>query len=582
MLEKSNATAPAIPFRLLHIRLRGLLIAGFISYLITINQPIALYLGNPADVLFPFGDLLPVFWRAFCILFVLLLLPFALPSQGFCQRYLGFLAGLALLFWITSAFLLPKPGTPPSPIWLTVLELLGWVILIAAVVYSAKLTKRCTEVIAIVFLLTLGIDAYRLASAAAEKQGSDDMRATLSTMSLEQSKNPAFVQLTEFSSQRNILHILMDELQSTVLEKILEDDAVSRDKLQGFYFFPNTSADQSFTELSLPAVVSGEVFANTQDKTPYLVKSFRDNRLFDGLRSDGYRLGFHIHHLYCKPQYLDSCSATPQISSRPLALTLLDMAIRRIMPAFITEKLATKKAGPVLTWFGLGQLSSTTSGLAVKIFEEFNRKLSVRDIPPTYKFFHSLLTHSPLVLDADCSVRSEAKAKNHEAIVDQYKCGLKQLVNLLDALRRQGVYDNTLIVISSDHGGNFDDPAKHQALKNRSIPRGHFFRAQATLLIKPIESYGSLKVSEFPASLSDITSTVASLSKLKGHYPGVNVFNPKEDVSRIRKYHYSYWSIVRKNERMPQFFTYQIQGDVRDPESWSILHRTEVKKRPVQ
>lgn len=85
---------------------------------------------------------------------------------------------------------------------------------------------------------------------------------------------------------------------------------------------------------------------------------------------------------------------------------------------------------------------------------EISNALSQRD---TYKFLHLELTHRPWMATSSCTIAREPAADEDAKLINEGHlnceiCSLELLADWFDWMKRQGVYDNTSIVIASDHG----------------------------------------------------------------------------------------------------------------------------------
>ena len=75
---------------------------------------------------------------------------------------------------------------------------------------------------------------------------------------------------------------------------------------------------------------------------------------------------------------------------------------------------------------------------------------------------HFTHTHFPVDFDEECNIRSSSKEwvesnQNYQGLYNQGICELSQFAHFIDRLKNLSIYDNTLIVLKSDHG----DPAKY-------------------------------------------------------------------------------------------------------------------------
>src|SRR4030095_10200725 len=58
--------------------------------------------------------------------------------------------------------------------------------------------------------------------------------------------------------------------------------------------------------------------------------------------------------------------------------------------------------------------------------------------------------HRPIVVDRDC--RFGFAAMSRVSYTEQSRCAIKLVAALLDRARALGIYDSSLIIVSSDHG----------------------------------------------------------------------------------------------------------------------------------
>ena len=265
----------------------------------------------------------------------------------------------------------------------------------------------------------------------------------------------------------------------------------------------------------------------------------------------------------------------------------LDFSIFRISPIFLKERIYNGG-----TWFlvGSGNLAArgfgflwrsiiTISSSPIQIssqgtlfFQEFINNIKLGSTQPSYKLFHSLITHQPYILDETCSIIKLPKLIALNVLATkQAHCGIKSVLALIQKLKDLGIYDNSLIIISSDHGSVDSLPFDNIARHSEDIPDMHISYGLATLLIKPENGSGSMQRSAVPALLSDIPYTILSLSGENLIIHGLNIFDITEDLIRNRKYFFD----ERKqfNSGLETYFEhdliqYNINGNVLNRKSW--------------
>ena len=164
------------------------------------------------------------------------------------------------------------------------------------------------------------------------------------------------------------------------------------------------------------------------------------------------------------------------------------------------------------------------------VLDEFAHRMTVAADEPIYKFIHVGIPHMPVVVNAECEYTGVV-ALNRESFRGQARCGVARVAAFLNRLREIGVYDNSLIVISSDHGISFPP---RQFVHDRPTPDGDLSviagKAMALLLVKPPTAKGPLRVSRAPTAITDIPITVADVLGVPHQFPGEPALKLAEDA----------------------------------------------------
>jgi hypothetical protein len=146
------------------------------------------------------------------------------------------------------------------------------------------------------------------------------------------------------------------------------------------------------------------------------------------------------------------------------------------------------------------------------------------------------------------------------------------VTRILDRLKEVGVYDASLIVISSDHGIGYVSPT---FTNDRLVPPRDLGwiagKALALLIVKPPHSQGPVRISHAPTTITDIPATVLDTLKIPHHMPGASALTLDEHASRSRVWAYYDW------EHEDWGATYfdaldllDINGPVLDGKSWTF------------
>jgi len=545
----------------------GILIAFIISFQI----PVEIYLNNIQEYLVSTLSIFAILFTAFVIFVAVISSLLLFPSSFFRKKYSAVLGTVSLLVWFTGSFLFGEYGTFDgrglsinTTSFFAIGELVVWGLLIAlSLVYSSKIRILQYYAVTTILVLNILLTGYQLTSYFITQK--DFIKNKI----LPIPKNKSFPEsLLTFSTKGNVIHILVDELQSTIVEKLIEDDPSISEKLDGFKFFPNTAANYPTTVMAIPAMLSGRIYKNNMDRDEFIMEAMNTNNIITSLKDAGYKIDIHTAGIYCVGAINNQCFPIRIPSQSAPGFQLLDYALFRSFPDIIKSKIYDNENWLISKYFSKSKYSSSLNGVGHLLFRRFNNSIKISNGNPTYKLFHTLIFHSPLILDKNCKLRLAAvpTLKNRK---EQAQCALKHIFQFIHKLKKLGVYHNTLIVLSSDHGSNYILPDQRDAFWLKEInPRIQSF-AMASLFIKPLDSKGPLETYKTPASLSDIPNTVLETLGLPLLEHGVNLFSLSEKKVRPREFNFYNWSQERwVQKRLPKLRTFTIVGDIKNAESW--------------
>jgi hypothetical protein len=387
--------------------------------------------------------------------------------------------------------------------------------------------------------------------------------------------------LARFSSQGNVIHIVLDAFQANVFEHLVDLEPGLRDEFEGFTFFRDTLAPSDVTYLSVPATLTGKVFDNRIPISTYHEQTLGGDNLYRFLAELDYAvdvatpLWWHqsndaISSYFMVPTpYADREEALNSSS-----LLLFDISLFRQVPHFLKASVYREGA-----WL----LSNKLVSRPEQQFEHFSHNEFLRDYisrvrvtpdRPSYKFLHLVTPHAPLVSNEDCSFTGKELSYSMETFSNQTRCTLQTTVGLLRKLKQEGVYRQSLVMIHGDHGGGvaFEMRGKDGLPTDSMRALNHMWgNPLPVLMVKPPDAEGPLRVSDKQVSLTDIPATVAELLDSEHGFPGESVFSVGNGAPRVRNY---YLSTVHRNEAMAKdrfdnFSHYTVRGSIYDVASWS-------------
>jgi YidC/Oxa1 family membrane protein insertase len=325
-------------------------------------------------------------------------------------------------------------------------------------------------------------------------------------------------------TEANTFIVFFDRAQGTAMTTALEKYPSLREELDGFIFYPNTLSFGSCTVTGVPAMLGG------YDYTPLEINNRKDELLTDKVNEAitllprlfgeaGYRVTITdpvIANMQSVPD-ISIFRGLRNVSAKILSGTLVNR-FRREFPVEdekpidsfdfdILFRYGIFRASPPALRYGIhykGQwwreAAYNSYGRAVA---EFSSLYYLPDLcavdngPATLNIFMNAVTHESGAYNAalfpqndpvtfsDEETAAYGSEENAEYLYT-FMAAMKQFVKWLDFLRAAGIYDNTRIIVVSDHGGSYHSPAVEFAEMEGYNP---------LLMVKEAGSRGNLAVS---------------------------------------------------------------------------------------
>jgi hypothetical protein len=535
--------------------------------------PFTIFSGNEAEFSASLWVLIrPVLLAGAVITGVLAAIGLVLPQFLF-RAYVALLFGLGLVLWIQGNLLVADYGDFTGAAidwtiesWRNPYEMALWigvpVLFVAAAKYTFPIAPFATGILVAVQVAALVVSAVRADSPTpAQWQGPDESMFDLST-------------------KQNVIHIVLDGFQSDVFEEILAEERQALDRsFSGAVFFANHTGAFPTTIASIPAMLTGRVYRNERNLQNYTHDIFQQGSLFKSLRAAGWRVDSATE------MHFDKESATnyyrlprPYVSyddyTQFTAWQLADLALFRHAPHILRPAIYNEQSWRLQALFGPGDTTTRrhhpVNGAVV--LNEFARRLTRATEEPTYKFIHVGIPHQPVAVNGECefigvvrSTRANYKQQAH--------CAITRAAAVLDRLKEFGVYDNTLVVISSDHGIGFVPP---QFANDRRVPARDLGwlagKAMALLIVKAPLSKGPVRVSRAPTTITDIPATVLDALGVTHQIAGEPALKLAEDAARTRTWAFYDWE---HEDWAARYFEaldiMEIDGRVMDGKSWRYV-----------
>ncbi len=258
----------------------------------------------------------------------------------------------------------------------------------------------------------------------------------------------------EFSDERNIIILVLDSYDGIALSQIIEEDedGYYTDILSDFTFYPDTSGVYSYTNLAIPHIITGEKYYNDMPYGEYLKKAYSGSKLLSELQNSGWKIGIYSETMFPEeddlPKIIDNCRLVKKTVTshvrlaeyiyRFVAFRYLPQPLKRLFvfyPDDIESKIGDNEDGYIL----FGQTNDH--------FAEVMQNAKTVNSGKCFKLLHIFGAHPPYHLNADNTYSAEETTQ-----LDVCKANLELVDSFLNKLRSIGAYDNSTIIICSDHG----------------------------------------------------------------------------------------------------------------------------------
>lgn len=481
-------------------------------------------------------------------------------------------------------------------------------ILLGCLAFAAYLLLRHTAWVA------NGLAILALASLAMTAVSLYSVHERISRKSEEensQGKNALF----SFSKQgKNVILIFVDGAMSGFLPGIFHDDPSLPGRFAGFTWYSNIVSTGNRTLNGLPALFGGFDYtvseinrhpgSSLKEKLSAAYKPYVENFHKQGyqvLYSDPFWFGLerkgdceYFNELYEKSgqgrcihsigkQVADKKASVRAGRSSELFLGLakqyVALSLFKIAPKSFKDRIYSDGQ-----WLGLSYAWKQREDKYLNNFfsldslGEFSNTSAPRD---TFTFITTELTRAPLFVDEATCIPNRALSASAPRIkellqrdidvdsvaIDQTtKCAVQRLAKFMDWLRANGIYDNTMVVLASDHGWLSYNPLLRKVGDAKDQQRYSMF--QAFLMVKEFNASAPLAESREFISNANVPGIICeTIGGCFDRTTGKTI--RRQPLQEAVLLHETPWQ--GKSQNKDSFIIdalYRVHGDVTKRESW--------------
>ncbi|MBR2068147.1 MAG: sulfatase-like hydrolase/transferase, partial [Candidatus Gastranaerophilales bacterium] len=353
--------------------------------------------------------------------------------------------------------------------------------------YNKKIFDKTKEICLFILVFQLINSAFGAINVLNEKT-----IASKKQLYSENNKKPENNYYT-FSNKDNVLIIVLDAFPIDLLDDVfkLKEGEKIKKELKDFTYYHNSIGRFPTTLMSVPFIQSGIPYDNTITMNEYKEKNkeyFIQNKLND-------RLYFNGSNPYSNAGEVNFCYTVVFKYSPILAKMFLNKQVNLV--------------------------NYELSGYETHYFNHLKREINFTN-KPVYKYLHLVGVHPGARMNKNITYNPKA------SLIDTAIGNLKIVSYILDKLKGQKVYDNSMIFIIADHGLS-------TSLYNRKYSKPIFlFKNYNT-------SQNEMTVNNSFVSLGDIPNTIFDVQKKKLNPYGISILKdiPKDRIIQFCGYEWS-------------------------------------------
>ena len=522
--------------------------------------PATIFRGNTTEFSSSFVEILQLYSKPFILAFLgLTLLGFILPRK-LIAKYLALLFTLGLLLWLQGNFLVWDYGVLDGNLirwegykWQGWVDISLWLLLLILITkYDRKIYKEAAYISLLLIFLQSTIFIFSYISTPSNYVPKSKHIST----SLEN--------LVNYSSSFNIIHIMLDGLQTDVFEEVVRENEMET-ALDGFVLFKQNLTVASTTTFAIPAIFSGRAYQHNALLSSYIQETFAEKSFLKSLSQAGYEINLvpsielpakHVTNYYRIPIVYGPSKAESTMSE---AAFLMDLVLFRHVPHFFKKFVYNSLHWSILPIFLPKKIVGNFHHKS--FFIDYIDRIKTDNLQKSYHFVHLMPPHHPYVTKENCECAVEILPATRDNYKTEIKCILKLFIRLLEKLKDLNIYDSSFIVLQADHGAGFpigtlDKPVTNN---NPKTPNPHLLgKAAALLCIKPQNGRGPLQLSLAKTDVTDVAATILEAAGLENHTDGISAFALDPSANRERWYD-------RK---------FKVVGDTYDLQSWHDMTST--------
>lgn len=359
------------------------------------------------------------------------------------------------------------------------------------------------------------------------------------------------------AADENVVVFILDMTDTADMERLLRDNPKYAEPLSDFTFYNNVVSRHSQTYLAIPYLLTGTEWVNNSDMKYCDYAYLNDNVFIKELNENGVELGIYTDAQYIDesfygilPNYKENVVRRSNIFNT--VTTMWKTSMYKLLPLVLKNNYSYYSDEIEAMTNIKNKWDINNDVLFYNMLQE--KEISVsNDMSASYKFYHMRGAHYPYYLSEDIKIDN-----GHRDVswTTQTKGSMNIVYEYIRQLKEKGIYDNTTIIITADHGA-FNATRSVYDIEKGSMNGP----CMPIMFVKLAGQKGdALTYNEAPLSQGDMLATIAEIFGVSGSKYGA-VFNSVSIDSDRARYFYDYG---QGDIRV------KVIGDAHDINNWTL------------
>lgn len=458
-----------MPERNMKNKIQAALIAAFLVNTIFIFGPIEAYINNQDEFWFGLTALLGLIVGGTTIGFLLVYVFLISTKSKKYNRYVeALILGLTIALYIQGNFMLVKYGVLDgrSIEWDNygnwgIYNTIIWIIVIATSLIIAhklptffyKFSCGLAAFFTTIQVVTLLILLFSVGL------GAKDNYTVITEGAFDASRN------------KNVAVFIVDTMDAQYFQSVMEEYPEITDIFTDFTYYENTMGLYPTTKAALPYILTGSKYLNETPYNEYINDAWEKSPLIKELNNNNFSCGIYTSSIFLSPKakLINVDPHKPIVKSGGgLYKEYGKFVLFKYMPHLLKKHFVINTAD-------FEKYRGSRKSTLYYWDTQFVYKLLLKDginatSQNTFRVYHYEGAHPPYTLDENLN---EAGMEETSAI-QQTRGSLKIVEDYINLLKEKGCYENSMIIVMADHGGE-GALWQHPALLIKSPQQNHPF-----------------------------------------------------------------------------------------------------------